>query len=246
MTTPEPLADYNRKFYDQLWDHAHVIDASHFNTWPLVQRLLPECPVRLEIGPGLRPRLPLEGTEFVDLSEAAVRKLRAAGGRAVVGSATALPAADATYDLVCALDIIEHVADPAVALREITRVIRPGGRLLLSVPLHPGRWTSFDRTVGHSRRFEPAELVDLLSAHAVTIESSAVYGMQPQSSLLLDFAMGCLDRHRRLSMWFYSHLFMPWALRWQSDLEFALDFSETATADEVLIVGRKSPAEVLK
>src|SRR5436189_60679 len=69
----------NRRFYDGLWDEARLIEAQHFNTWPLVSSLLDSERPRLEIAPGLRPRLPLAGTRFVDISSAALDILRARG-----------------------------------------------------------------------------------------------------------------------------------------------------------------------
>ncbi len=48
--------------------------------------------------------------------------------------ASALPLADGSVDLVLALELIEHVPEPATVLREIARVLRPGGTVILSVP----------------------------------------------------------------------------------------------------------------
>jgi SAM-dependent methyltransferase len=47
-----------------------------------------------------------------------------------------LPLADASFDLVWASEVIEHVADTAVWLSEVRRVLAPGGRLLLTTPAH--------------------------------------------------------------------------------------------------------------
>ena len=66
------------------------------------------------------------------------------------GSIEALPVEDATFDVVLCLQALEHVPDPAAAVRELRRVVRPGGRVLLSThgiyPFHPNpddlwRWT---------------------------------------------------------------------------------------------------------
>jgi len=60
--------------------------------------------------------------------------LRAAKGRGldvVLGSATCLPYADASFDLVCSFKVLAHVQDIALALEEISRVTRPGGTLAL-------------------------------------------------------------------------------------------------------------------
>ena len=52
-----------------------------------------------------------------------------------------LPVADASVDVVVSFEVLEHVADEATALREIHRVLRPGGRLAMSVP---NRWWVFE------------------------------------------------------------------------------------------------------
>src|SRR6185295_6157089 len=100
-----------------------------------------------------RPRLPLGGTWFLDGSRRAAERLRERGARAVGGDVGALPFADRSFDLVGAFDIVEHVEDDAAVFRELGRVLRDGGTLLLSVPLHPSFWTGFDALVGHFRRY---------------------------------------------------------------------------------------------
>jgi len=82
---------------------------------------------RLEIGPGLRPRLPIAGTYFVEISRSALARLVQHGGVVAQATAAALPFPDAAFNLVMAMDIIEHVDDEPV-FRELTRVLRPGGR----------------------------------------------------------------------------------------------------------------------
>jgi SAM-dependent methyltransferase len=66
------------------------------------------------------------------------------------GSIEAIPVDGAAFDLVLCLQVLEHVGDPAAAVRELRRVVRPGGRVLLSThgvyPFHPNpddlwRWT---------------------------------------------------------------------------------------------------------
>lgn len=80
-----------------------------------------------------------------------------AGG--VCGSATALPFADGSFDVVAAFDVLEHCRPESLALAEMTRVLRPGGRLLLSVPAYQWAWTDFDVVAGHHRRYTRARLV---------------------------------------------------------------------------------------
>ncbi|MBA3273093.1 MAG: class I SAM-dependent methyltransferase, partial [Chthoniobacterales bacterium] len=124
--TRDELIEANRAFYDSLWASARLVEPEGFNTWPLVSSVIERSPDRVEIAPGLRPRLPLNGTNFVDISQAALKKLHARGGRTAVGSIVSLPYDDAAFDLVCALDIVEHLDEEDRAFAEISRVARPG------------------------------------------------------------------------------------------------------------------------
>jgi len=233
------LLDANRKYYNSLWSGARLVEPQRFNTWPLVRSLLP-LGARLEIAPGLRPRLPLEETQFVDISEPALAKLRARGASVTLSQVTALPFANESFDLVCALDIVEHVDDEDGALSEISRVTKPGSVLLLSVPLHPSRWTSFDDFVGHRRRYEPERLAKKLTEHRLVVERSAVYGMQPRSSRLLDLGMWWLTHRRERALWWYNRAFMPMGLRFQKKLDFHTGMMNAEQVDEVLLVCRKA------
>jgi len=235
------LLDANRQYYDSLWSGAQLVEPHRFNTWPLVQSLLPTSGARLEVAPGLRPRLPLEKTHFVDVSGPALEKLHARGASVVMGLVTSLPFADASFDLVCALDIVEHVDDEAAALEELSRVAKPGATLLLSVPLHPERWTAFDDFVGHRRRYEPERLAATLAQHWLKVERSAVFGMQPRSSRLLDLGMWWLTHRRERALWWYNRAFMPLGLWFQKKLIFGAGVIDTADVDEILMVCRKQP-----
>lgn len=237
------LLDANRRFYDSLWSGARLIEAPRFNTWPLVQSLLPRSLRQLEVAPGLRPRLPLDHTRFVDISLPALRLLRSRGACAMLGAVSALPFANGAFDLVCTLDIVEHVDDDDAALAEIARVAAPGATLLLSAPLHPERWTAFDDFVGHRRRYQPATLCAKLAQHGLTIERSAVYGMQPRSSRLLDLGMWWLTHHRERALWWYNRVFMPLGLLLQNALVLESGMIDLSAVDEVLLVCRKGGAE---
>ncbi|HEY4373749.1 MAG TPA: class I SAM-dependent methyltransferase [Burkholderiales bacterium] len=237
--TGAEVLEANRSFYEPLWSDCRLVMPERFNTWPLVQSLLHPGQRRLEVAPGLRPRLPLDGTRFVEMSPAAVAKLQAHGAHARTGLVSDLPFTDAAFDLVCALDIIEHVADDESALSELARVAAPGAVLLLSAPMHQAHWSAFDELVGHFRRYEPQALLGLLADHGITVEQSAVYGMCPKPSPLLDFGMWALTHRRRKAMWFYNHLFMPLGIHFQKKLAFAPGMAQLEGVDELLLVCRK-------
>jgi SAM-dependent methyltransferase len=234
------LREHNRRYYDSLWLDASLVEPQRFNTWPLVQSLVANSTRRLEVAPGLRPRLPIEGTHFADISGPALTTLATHGGRAVQSEVSSLPFRDRTFDLVCALDIIEHVKDHTRALSEICRVTTDSGVLLLSVPLYESRWTSFDEFVGHCRRYDPDELSALLLSQGLTVHESAVFGMQPKSSQLLDLGIWWMQRDRERAMWWYNKVFMPLGMRFQKRLQLSPGMIDTQGVDEILLVCRKT------
>lgn len=155
------------------------------------------------------------------------------------GPITDLPFPDGVFDLVCALDIVEHVDDDERALSELARVSATGAALLVSVPLHAASWTAFDDFVGHRRRYEPDEILAKLAKHGFALERSAVFGMQPRGSLLLRLGTWFLTHRREQAMWYYNRVFMPLGARFQKKLEFVPGMIDTARVDEVLLVCRR-------
>ena len=67
----------------------------------------------------------------MDISPGMLRAAKARGLDVVLGSATCLPYADASFDLVCSFKVLAHVPDIAGALSEIARVTQPGGTIAL-------------------------------------------------------------------------------------------------------------------
>lgn len=240
------LRETNRRFFDPFWAEAELVEPERFNTWPLVRSLVEPGRPRLEVGPGLHPRLPLEGTSFVDLSAPAVAKLRARGACAVSGWLTALPFPAGSFDLVCALDVVEHVDDEELALSELARVARPGARLILSVPLHAERWTRFDTLVGHRRRYEPGRLGAVLARHGFAVERSAPYGLQPAWPRLIEIGLWFLEHRRRRALWLYLHVLQPLALRFQAKLALVDGLVATERVDELILVCRRRIAEATR
>ncbi len=234
------LREANRRFYDQLWSDVRLVRPERFNSWELVSRLAAHAPRRLEVAPGMRPRLPIEGSCFVELSLPPLERLRAAGGHAVCGLVTNIPLADASFELVCAFDIVEHVDDDVAAFAELARVAAPGATLLISVPLHPDAWTPFDALVGHCRRYEPQLLLERLRGAGLAVQQSAVFGMQPRSSRLVGLGMWFLERNRVRSMWWYNRIFMPLALRFAKPLVLQEGFGKTQGVDTMLLLCRKA------
>jgi SAM-dependent methyltransferase len=90
----------------------------------------------------------------VDMSESAIRFCAEKGlGRVEMADARDLPFEDRSVDLVVATDIVEHIDDDAAALREIQRVLRPGGCAILTVPAFQSLWGLQDEVCHHKRRY---------------------------------------------------------------------------------------------
>lgn len=71
--------------------------------------------------------------------------------------ARALPY-EAAFDVIGAYDVLEHIPEDEAALAQIHRALRPGGRVVLTVPQHPGLWGPADEYAQHCRRYTGAEL----------------------------------------------------------------------------------------
>jgi SAM-dependent methyltransferase len=90
----------------------------------------------------------------LELDEQAIAWCRQRGfARTAVASSAALPLPDASQDLVCLWDVLEHTPDDRAALREARRCLRPGGHLALSVPAYPWLYSNNDRVARHYRRY---------------------------------------------------------------------------------------------
>ena len=93
-----------------------------------------------------------------DVGAEALRRARARGLPVARASAARLPARPASFDLVVALDVLEHLDDDVAAAREMLGALRPGGQLLVTVPAYPFLWSGHDEALGHRRRYRRREL----------------------------------------------------------------------------------------
>lgn len=109
--------------------------------------------------------------EGVDVSEDALAFCRERGLENVkLGAAEKLPYDDGTFDLVTALDVVEHLDDDLAGLREMRRVLRPGGRVLLFVPTFMFLWGLQDDVSNHRRRYRMPELRRVLEQAGFEVE----------------------------------------------------------------------------
>jgi SAM-dependent methyltransferase len=74
-------------------------------------------------------------------------------GEVIEGSVLEMPFEPESFDLAVSLDVIEHLGDDLGALRELRRVVAPGGLLLVTVPAYGWLWSGHDEINHHHRRY---------------------------------------------------------------------------------------------
>ena len=117
----------------------------------------------LEVGcgaGGLLRRLARYGESTgLELSPELSKICRERSGRPTIcGNAYDLPLEDGTQDLICLFDTLEHIPDEDRALRELFRVLKPGGHVFFSVPAYQFLYANNDRVAHHERRYTRGRL----------------------------------------------------------------------------------------
>jgi len=146
---------------------AHFIDV--WTRRAMLARLgaLPASPTVVDIGcstgyllEDLRRSIPGAGLIGVDLVAGGLRKARAnvPDARLLQADACALPLADASADAIVSANLLEHVPDDRQALSEMRRILRPGARAVVVVPVGPKNYDYYDRFLGHERRYARGEV----------------------------------------------------------------------------------------
>lgn len=78
--------------------------------------------------------------------------------------------ADRTYDLIAALDVIEHIDDDRAALAGIATKLKAGGKFVMTVPAHSWMWSAHDVVNHHKRRYSKAGLKRLVEGSPLRLE----------------------------------------------------------------------------
>lgn len=171
--------------YHQIEENYWWFQARRDMVFRLVQDLrLPSTAPILEIGCSGGPllqRLAAHGYSDltgIDVSEAGIAVAQQRGIPNVScmdGAHLAFP--DASFDLVIASDVLEHIEDEAQALREWARVLRPGGQLLVFVPAFSFLWGKHDEVNQHFRRYTAAQLAAALSRARLQVQRRSYWNI---------------------------------------------------------------------
>ena len=143
----------------------------------VVRRELAELPTgrALDVGCGpggnsdLLRRLGWDVTAL-DYSRGSALLARTRGLRTLQADGRSLPFADEAFDLVLSTDAWEHIEEDHLVAAEAHRVLRPGGHLFLMVPAGMDLWSGHDLALGHVRRYERDELVDLVESAGFRVD----------------------------------------------------------------------------
>jgi SAM-dependent methyltransferase len=76
---------------------------------------------------------------------------------------------DGSVEAVGLFDVLEHLPEPRPLLREVHRILQPGGRCLVTVPALPWMWSDFDEFSGHHRRYDRKSLIAEHAAADLTV-----------------------------------------------------------------------------
>lgn len=106
----------------------------------------------------------------IDISPIAGALARERTGVEVVeGSITALPFVDGSFDAVTTGDVLYHLDEPAAALREFVRCLKPGGIVVVNEPAYRWLWSYHDDAVASKHRFTRPELVAMFRAAGLEV-----------------------------------------------------------------------------
>lgn len=161
-----------------IFDRMAELDQAHW--WYVARRQIlssvianrirpPEAAHILEIGCGTGHNFAMLGkfgtVDGIEVDDAARQIASDRLGRAVGSSP--LPGldgvADGRYDLIALLDVLEHIEDDQAALTSIRKKLKPGGRILVTVPANRWMWSAHDTVHHHFRRYNGNSLRRVIS-----------------------------------------------------------------------------------
>ncbi len=233
----------NKKLYTNIWNIQKIKSHKFWSTWKEFKRIIPRHkPNLLDIGCGIRPRIPIRGSYFVDLSKSALTTLKKYGGNCYCGDAKNLPYQSDFFDFINASEVLEHIEEDESVIREIKRVLKPDGYFSFSVPMNMRYWSKFDDKVNHIRRYSAKELYDKIYMNGLKIQKYCM-NEPTKSKVYKNIASIVLDRFPKVAVFIEEHITLPVSERIQKikDRKWLSDnFIENLTdASGVIIICQK-------
>jgi SAM-dependent methyltransferase len=105
-----------------------------------------------------------------DLSPQALGYARGRHPRVLRALAEALPFRTGSADCLVSMDVVEHLDDDVVGLREYVRVLAPGSPVLVTAPAYRWLWSEHDEIAAHRRRYDPTTLRRAATDAGIVVE----------------------------------------------------------------------------
>ena len=107
----------------------------------------------------------------IEMSEYGCELQRKKGIPVICGDLCNMPCDDNSFDAIVCMDVLEHIQGDDLAVSELRRVLRPGGKFLITVPEDMRLWSQHDVSVNHFRRYSRKDICKLLEEADFEIES---------------------------------------------------------------------------
>ena len=104
----------------------------------------------------------MKNKSFLDITELPLKQYRdTITYHPLCSDLKRLPYRNESFDFVSALDVLEHIKNDHLAISEISRIVKKSGIVVITVPHRMKYYTNQDQIIGHYRRYEIDEMVDL-------------------------------------------------------------------------------------
>jgi SAM-dependent methyltransferase len=107
------------------------------------------------------------------------------GLQTMAGNAESLEISSDSQDLVIMMDVLEHIENDSAAVREVSRVLKPGGFFFLTVPVGMELWSDHDVQARHFRRYEYKQIQEMLTQNNIQILNYEYWNVILRPALIL-------------------------------------------------------------
>lgn len=177
------IQKYNKDVYNLVWTKLEVKNET--SLYHYIKKNF-KCSSFLEIGCGTYPKIDLKTGHFIDISEVSLKSLSKFSDRCIVADLTSLPFKDSSFDCVFCFDVLEHIENDLLAVKQIVSMLKPGGLFVLSVPLRPEFFNYYDEYFGHYRKYDIRGLFKLLKKHNLKMINYFTFKQIPLNPKFMD------------------------------------------------------------
>lgn len=186
----------SKQFYESYWEDTEELSDLPYK-WPVLRTLFPEgTHTFLDFGCGkgaitkrvaaLRPNYTIYGTDISSRALSYAKKTLPNATYSLLSDTQKIPHKDNSFSVVLASDVLEHIYDTKTAFNELSRVLAPGGTLIITVPYNGklkmliailvGFEFYFDPMSPHIRHFSPKTLSKSITDCGLSVERIGYYG----------------------------------------------------------------------